>query len=459
MAKSSRDLTVGSITADIILFTLPILLGQIFQNLYNSVDSIVVGRYVGTTALAAVSSCSDISMLLTGFFTGLSAGAGVLFSRFFGAKQYDRLHDAIHTAVTFSVLLGTAMAALGVVLTPLLLHVVDCPADVYGEAEQYLRVYLIGILFTAIYNVGAGVLRAVGDSRFPFICLLISSLLNIVLDLVTVQYFRMGVLGVALATIMAQGLSVVLVYGKMLRSDDVYRLTLRDLRIDRPLLGEVIRLGIPAAVQASLISLSNLFVQRYANAFGSAAMAGIGAAKKIDKVVGMIGQTLGLASTTFVSQNLGARAYRRVFDGIRICRRLMLVCVVVMTVPVFVFAPTIVRIFTEDEAAVSYGVAMIRIMVPPFFLQGLNAIYSNVVRGFGKSTAVMVLSLSGMIGLRQLFLAISMHFNHSVTNVYIGYPLGWFFSVLFVVLYYLRLKKRFLAAHPELTGQAAENNA
>lgn len=455
MKKSSTDLTEGNIVKLIIAFALPVFIGQIFQNLYNSVDAIVVGQFVGTTALAAVSSCSDISMLLTGFFTGLSTGAGVLFSRYFGAKDYRNLHDAIHTALAFALLLGVFMSIAGILLTPLLLRVVDCPADVYIEAERYLRIYLVGILFTAIYNVGAGVLRAVGDSRSPFYYLLISSVANIVLDLAAVVWLNMGVIGVAVATICAQGLSVFLVFRRLICTADVYKVTLKDLRLQKELLLQVLDLGIPAAIQASLISISNLFVQRYINGFGSAAMAGIGAAKKIDKFAGLISQSVGLTATTFISQNCGAGKLNRAFRGIRACLIICGVCVAALGIPIYLFAGFFVRIFTTDESAVSYGIAMIHTMMPLYYCQALNQVFSNTVRGFGKSRAVMVLSLLGMIGCRQLWLAISMGINSSVTNIFIGYPVGWFFSAFFVFLYYwFAVRKKYKAAAVQ-SGMAA----
>ncbi|MDD7227174.1 MAG: MATE family efflux transporter, partial [Firmicutes bacterium] len=307
MKKTSLDLTQGSITKQIILFALPILLSQVFQNLYNSVDSLIVGNFLGTTALAAVTSCADISQLLVGFFTGLSAGAGVLFSRYFGMKNYERLHDAISTSLIFSFIIGITMMVVGICIADVLLNIVACPADVYNEAIIYLRVYLVGLLFTSLYNVASGVLRSVGDSRNPFIYLVISSILNIILDILFVVVFKMQVLGVALATIISQLLSVILVYYQLTHAHDVYRIDLRHLKFDSTMLKEVISLGLPAALQSCLISISNLFVQRYVNLFGSSVMAGVGAAKKIDKFVGLIANSLGMSTATFVSQNIGAK--------------------------------------------------------------------------------------------------------------------------------------------------------
>jgi putative MATE family efflux protein len=436
MRKSSSDLTVGSVAGQLLMFALPILMGQIFQNLYNSVDAIVVGRNVGKTALAAVSASTDITHLIVGFFTGLSNGAGILFARTFGAKNYRKLHRAIHTSVTFSVIIGVAMALTGVLITPLLLKLVACPADVFQEANAYLRIYFIGIMFTAIYNIGAGVLRSVGDSRNTFIYLVIASVVNIIMDILFVVVLPLGVRGAALATIVSQFLSVVLVFRRLIKTDDVYRLRLKELRIEMGLLREIMDLGIPAAIQASLISISNMFVSRYINSFGSDAMAGIGAAKKIDKFVGMVAQSVGQAIATFISQNFGAKRLDRAFKSIRVA--LLFDCAYILAIGsiIYINAEFFVRIFTTDEAAILFGIDMIHTMMPLYVMQCLNQTFANVVRGFGKSRVVMLCSLSGMIVCRQIFLAISMHIDWNVRNIYYGYPVGWTCAALFVFVYY-----------------------
>ncbi|MBQ6551418.1 MAG: MATE family efflux transporter [Lachnospiraceae bacterium] len=435
--RGSRDLTQGNIAQELILFSLPIFAGQIFQNLYNSVDAIVVGRAIGTTALAAVSSSADISMLLTGFFVGFSTGGGVLVSRYFGAKEPKNLEKALHTLVSFGVIIGLTMAVLGIILSPALLRLVKCPDDVFPEALAYLRVYLVGVLFTSIYNVGSRILQAVGDSKRPFYYLVIASVTNIVMDVLFVLVLKLGVIGAALATIISQSLSVVLVYTRMLRTDDVYHLRPKKLlQMDGHMLREIAMLGFPAAIQASLISISNLFVQRYVNSFGSSAMAGIGAAKKIDRFVGMIAQSLGLATTTFVSQNVGAKKYDRAFHGIRTALVICGVYLLTVGTAVFVLAEFFVNIFISEEAAVAFGVDMVHWMLPFYFFQVLNSIFANAVRGFGKSMVVMVCSVAGMIGCRQLFLIIAMKLNYSVTNVYIAFPFGWACAALLVMVYY-----------------------
>ena len=436
MKKTSLDLTQGSITKQIILFALPILLSQVFQNLYNSVDSLIVGNFLGTTALAAVTSCADISQLLVGFFTGLSAGAGVLFARYFGMKNYERLHDAISTSLIFSFIIGITMMAVGICIADVLLNIVACPADVYDEAIIYLRVYLVGLLFTSLYNVASGVLRSVGDSRNPFIYLVISSILNIILDIIFVVVFKMQVLGVALATIISQLLSVILVYYQLTHAHDVYRIDLRHLKFDSTMLKEVISLGLPAALQSCLISISNLFVQRYVNLFGSSVMAGVGAAKKIDKFVGLIANSLGMSTATFVSQNIGAKRIDRAKKGIRITFVLAFIPVAIIGSLIYIYANRAISLFIDDKDAIYYGAMMIQTMMPLYYSQSINQIMLNTLRGYGKSFVAMILSLLGMIGIRQLFLAISFSIERNVNHVFLGYPIGWIFSALFVSLYY-----------------------
>ena len=436
LKKSSMDLTQGNIPHLIAIFALPLLLSQLFQNLYNSVDSIIVGRFVGTTALAAVSSCGDISILLVGFFNGLAAGSGVLFSRYFGAKNEELLHKSIHTAVAFCVILGLIMMTLGIVLTPALLRLVNCPDDVYIQAESYLRVYFVGMLFLSLYNVGAGVLRAVGDSRSPFIYLVISSIINVLLNLFFVVVLHLDVLGVAIATVISQLCSVAMVLRRLICTQDVYRLVLKDLRIDKKILGEVIDLGLPSAIQSAIVSSSNLFVQRYVNSFGSAAMAGIGAAKKVDKFLMMISQSLNWSTTTFVSQNLGAGKRGRAFSCIRTCLLGGAAILIVIGIPVFIFAPTIIELFTTDAAAIIFGVGMVRVMAPFYSVHLINNVLSGATRGFGRSRAVMFFSIAGMVVMRQIFLAITMSIDHNVQFVYYGYPFGWTCSAILVIIYY-----------------------
>ncbi|MCC8060089.1 MAG: MATE family efflux transporter [Clostridiales bacterium] len=433
----SVDLTEGNIVRQLIAFAMPILLSEVFQNLYNSVDSIVVGNCVGVEALASVTSSTDISQMIIGFFTGLSAGSGVLFSRCFGAKDQEHLHRAIHTSMLFSLILGIAMAVLGIVFTPLLLRLVKCPEDVYDQSMIYLRIYLIGVFLTSVYNIASGVLRSVGDSRTPFYYLILASCMNVFLDLLLVAVFGMGVAGVAIATILSQAFSSVLVLRRMLRTNDVYRLVPGDLKIEADILKEIMILGMPAGIQSCIISFSNLFVQRYLNSFGSAAMAGAGAAKKIDKYLGLVGNSIGLSVTTFVSQNVGAKDYRRAFSGIKTAMLLCLGFNIVIGIPIYYFAPYCVRLFTDNEGAIYYGTMLMHVMIPLFYAQFLHNIFVNVVRGFGKSVVAMITAITAMVVCRQIFLAIAMNIDYRLEFVFFAYPFGWICAAVLETAYFL----------------------
>ena len=442
MKAGSRDLTHGNIVRQILIIAFPILFAQVFQSLYNSVDSIVVGNFVGTTALAAVTACSDIARLLVGFFTGMSVGFGVLFSQHFGAKDYKNLHDAIHTALLFSIILGAAMAVAGIFLTPLLLELVKCPQDVYPEALQYLRIYLIGVFFTSVYNIASGVLRAVGDSRSPLYYLAAACGLNIVLDLLLVMVFHMGVRGVAIATIFSQCMAVFLIFRNMLTTKDVYKVSLDELRLDKIILRKVLKLGLPAAVQNSLITFSNLFIQRYINSFGASAMAGIGAAKKVDKYVSTVAGAIGLATAVFVAQNVGARKFDRVRKGILSTMAISLTGIALVGLPAYFFAPWLIRIFTSDAESIQFGEAMIRTIVPFYYAQALHRIFSNTVRGYGHSGIAMITTAVGMILCRQAYLITAMHLHYNVQNIYISYPVGWICSAALSIAFYLLILRK-----------------
>ena len=441
-SSGSLDLTQGPILSRLCIFAAPILVGQLFQTLYNSVDSIVVGNFVGVLALSAVSASAVISMLLVGFFTGLSTGASVLFARLFGAKDYRQLSDAIHTTVLFSMVLGAVVALLGILFTPQLLMLVACPEDVYEQALVYLRIYLIGIFFTSVYNVGAGVLRSVGDSKSPFYYLMLSSCMNIVLDILLVAVLPLGVAGVAIATIIAQGTSVILVFRKMYGMDVRYAFRFQQMHINRDLLMQVLNLGLPAGLQTSITSISNMFVQRYINSFSSTAIAGISSAMKIDQFAGMPCSAIGLAMSTYIGQNIGAGKMKRTHKGVGIACLACAIIVLVVSIPVYIFAPQLMRLFGTDTDMITYGTGMLHTIMPVYLVMGANMLFGGVVRGYGYSKTSMVISLFGMVACRQIWLALSLSYEHTINNVYRCYPIGWIFSALPLVLFYLIYLRR-----------------
>ena len=451
--KRNVDLTEGNILKALIAFALPIFVGQIFQNLYNSVDSIVVGQFVSSDALGAVNASSSISNMLVGFFTGLSAGVGVVFGSNFGAKNYKKLHDAIHTSMTFTLIVGVTIALFGALLSPTLLTLVKCDPEIMVEATNYLRIYMIGVLFTAMYNVGAGVLRSIGDSQSPFYYLVISSCTNIVLDLVFVVCFNWGVNGVAIATIISQFISLALVTYKMMHLHPEFSLRIKDMRIDLSVLKEVLLLGLPAALQSSITSISNLFVNRYINSFSKAATAGIGTAMKIDHFAGLASQSIGLAIPTFISQNCGAKKYDRAKQGVKTAVLLTSAFIVVPAIIIYTIPDVFAKIFTFDEAVITVIVGMLRTIMPFYLFMGFHSVFGGVVRGFGKSTQSTICSVMGMVVIRQIWLAVSLGMNYTIQNVYWCYPIGWISASLFSYTYYrLAIKRKIDNGTFEFTG-------
>lgn len=445
--NSSRtmDLSQGNIFTQLLIFALPLLAGQLFQTLYNSVDSIVIGNFEDANSLAAVTASGAISLIISGFFNGMSAGATAMFARFFGAKDYKNLHDAVHTTVLFSIILGFVLAALGVIFTPALLGFTACPPEVFDHAVAYLRVYLIGVLFTSIYNIGAGVLRAVGDSTSPFIFLVISSVLNILLDLLFVAVIPMGVVGVAVATIIAQGVSMILVFWKMKKLDDAYRFRFSHLMIRWNLMGEVVKLGLPAGLQSSITAISNLYIQQYINSFSAVAIAGIGSAMRIDQFAGMFCASLGLAMTTFIGQNIGAKKYDRTHKGVGISFLMCAVWVIIVSIPIFIFSDSLVRIFSPDPEVIKYGSGMLHVIMPVYMIMGTQWLFGGILRGYRYSIASMVCTVGGMVVARQIWLAVTLNnFGHDIRFVYYGYPVGWVVSMIpMLIIYFFIIRKKY----------------
>lgn len=423
--KRQTELTTGNVWKQLILFCIPIFIGQLFQQLYNTVDSIVVGRYVSSDALAAVTASGTVTHFIVNFFLGMTTGASVLFSMYYAAGDKDKLDVSVHTTLLFSGILGILLTAVTIVLSPQLLEILHCPESVLSEALVYLRIYLVGMLFTATYNTAAAVMRSTGDSQSPFYYLVIASIMNIVLDLFFVRALQMGVAGVGIATVISQFSSVALSVHRLRKPDSVCRISVSKLRIDRQILKRIIVLGIPAGIQTSIQSIANMVTQTYINGFGAYAMAGIGSAMKIDQFAGMSAQSLGLGVTTYISQNIGAKKYARVRSGIRVSTILCIGIIGVTSVPIYIFAPQLMRIFTTDEKVITAGVGMLKTIMPFYEIMGLNQLYSGIIRGFGRTSDVMYSSLFGMVLCRQVWLAYGMSAIGTIQVIYRGYPLGW----------------------------------
>lgn len=439
MASKQRGLmTSGVIWKELLLFSIPLLLGNLFQLLYNTVDSIVVGNFVGHQALAAVGASTPLINMLIGFFMGVAAGAGVLVSRFFGARKLEELHIAVHTFVAFTFLFGVLMMVAGITLTPLFLQWMGTPADIMDMAVLYLRIYFLGIIPTMLYNSGAGILQAVGDSRRPLCFLTIASVLNIILDLVFVIQLNMGVAGVAWATLIAQTVSCILVAVTLLRSKESYQIIPKKIRIDKPMLMQIVRLGIPSGLQQMIVSFSNVLVMSYVNRFGSAAIAGFSSANKFDNFLGLPVNSFMLAITTFVGQNMGAKQIERVKKGINTCMFMGIGIVIAIGIPAYLFSDLCIRMFSQEADVIYYGSWMMRTLVPFYSILNIVQVLTGAVRGTGNTTVPMLINVFYYCIIRQVFLAVAMMFVNSIVVVFWSYPLTWTLSAVTLFIYYKR---------------------
>lgn len=438
--KRDVDMTQGSILQHIINFAFPLLIGNIFQQLYNTVDTWVVGNYVSNEAFSAVGTVGPIINMLIGFFTGLSSGAGVVISQYYGAKRFDKVHDAVHTSIVMTLLLGVVFTAVGILMIPPMLNLMKTPAEIFPESSAYLTIYFAGVLGLMLYNMGSGILRAVGDSKRPFYFLVVSAVLNTILDLVFVLVFNMGVRGVAWATIIAQFVSAILILITLMRTEICIKLILRDLKMDWEMLKKVVRVGIPAAIQMAVTSFSNIFVQSYINYFGADCMSGWTAYSKIDQLILLPVQSIALAATTFVGQNLGLNQVERAKHGIRTSLWLGIGTTVVIMIPVLFFAPPLVAFFNSKAEVVQYGSLLLRCISPFYVLSCFNQIYAGALRGAGNSRAPMIIMLCSFVFFRQCYLYIMANFiSNEIIPIALGYPAGWFVCSLVMLLYYRRV--------------------
>ncbi len=434
-------MTEGSIIRHLITFAFPLFIGNIFQQLYNTVDTWVVGNYVSNEAFSAVGSVGPIINLLIGFFLGLSSGAGVVISQYYGAKKYERVHDVVHTALLLTFIMAVVFTGIGIAMVPFMLNFMKTPAEVIPEATTYLTIYFSGLIGLMIYNIGSGILRAIGDSQRPFYFLVVSAVLNTILDLVFVIAFDMGVAGVALATILSQGISAILVLILLLRTNLCIRFIPRDLKMHWDMLGKIIRVGIPAAIQMAITSFSNIFVQSYINYFGADCMSGWTAYAKIDQFIFLPMQSLALASTTFVGQNLGVNQVDRARKGADTALYVATAMTAVIIVPILIFAPAFVEFFNAKPEVVEYGTMLLRWLTPFYIFCGVNQVYSGALRGAGNSRAPMVIMLVSFVFFRQIYLFIMANFiSNTIIPIAMGYPAGWLLCSTLVFIYYKKAK-------------------
>ena len=432
-------MTQGSIVRHLLKFAFPLLLGNIFQQLYNTVDTWVVGNFASNEAFSAVGSVGPIINVLIGLFMGLSTGAGAVISQFYGAKQYDWVQDAVHTSVMLTFVLSILFTIVGISFTPGMLRLSKMPENVMPEATTYLRIYFAGVSGLLFYNMGSAILRAVGDSRRPFFFLVISALLNSVLDLIFVVIFRMGVAGVAWATIIAQGFSAMLVMGSLSRSEDAIRLELRCLRIHWDVLKKIFQVGIPAALQLAVTSFSNVFVQSYINHFGHNFMSGWTAFSKINQIVILPMQSISLAITTFVGQNLGAGLSQRAKCSVGTAFALSAGTITVLMIPMMIFAPRLVAFFNPNAEVIQYGTLLLRLTSPFYLIYCVHDTLGGALRGAGNGKIPMMVTLICFVGFRQLYLYVMANFIcNAVIPIAMSFPAGWLLSAVIVLIYFLR---------------------
>ena len=432
-----RDMTEGSIISHLIGFSIPLLLGNVFQMLYNTVDSIVVGNFVGKQALAAISSTTMIVNIMIFFFNGFSIGGGVVISRYFGAKKMENLHRAVETTIAVTILFGIFFTFAGFLLVPAMLRLMSTPDDVFPQAKVYLQIYFSGALGLLIYNMGSGILRAVGDTRRPLYFLIFTSVLNTVLDLVFVIVFRAGIAGAAIATILSQFLSAILVLMLLCGTDDIYKLTWHDLRIDLSMLRNILEIGLPAGLQSMITSVSNVFVQSYINGFGSGCMAGWGAYNKLDSFIFLPINSLSQAATTFVGQNIGAERQDRADAGaVRAVTMAVGVTAFIGTILV-IFAPGATSLFTRDEEVIYYGALFLRMNTYFLMFNAVNHVLAGALRGMGESKVPMYCMLTCFVLIRQLYLFIGSRIAYNPYVVGFGYPVGWMTCCVLELSYYL----------------------
>ena len=434
--KKDVDMTEGNIIRHIISFALPLLIGNIFQQLYNTVDTWVVGNYVSNEAFSAVGTVGPNINMLIGFFMGLSSGAGVVISQYYGAKRFDEVHDTVHTSILMTVILGVAFTGIGLVMTPFMLRLMNTPDNVMPESSAYLTIYFSGILGLMIYNIGSGILRAVGDSQRPFYFLVVCAVLNTVLDLLFVLVFKMGVEGVALATILSQGVSAVLVIITLLRTNTCIKLRLLDLKLNFTMLGKIFKVGIPAAIQMAITSFSNIFVQSYINFFGDNCMSGWTAYAKIDQLLFLPMQSIALASTTFVGQNLGRNLVDRAKEGVKQSLLIAIAATVVLMIPVMLFASPVVAFFNSKPEVVEIGTTLLLWLSPFYVLCSFNQIYSGALRGAGNSRAPMIIMLSSFVVFRQIYLFVMARICNEIIPIAMSYPAGWLLCSTLTTVYY-----------------------
>ena len=434
--RSSTSMLEGSIWKGLVSFAIPIFLGNLFQQLYNTADTLIVGNFIGKEALAAVSSSSNLIFMIIGLLQGTALGAGVLIAKYYGAQDKENLHLAVPTGLAFGLAGGLVLTVLGVALTPQLLRWMGTPSDVLPNSIAYFRTYFYGCLAVFLYNIAVGILQAVGDSRHPLYYLILSSFINVALDLLFVAVFHWGVASAAAATVISQAASAGLCIWQLVRSSDDYRVNLRDIRFHLPMLRQIIRFGLPSGIQNSVIGLANVVVQANINAFGSDAMAGCGSYAKIEGFGFLPVTCFAMGLATFVSQNLGAKQYDRVRRGARFGILCSVIAAEAVGAIIFFAAPFLVSLFNSDPDVIRYGTVQAQTEVFFYGLLALSHCMAGILRGAGKAMVPMVIMLSIWCVLRIAYISLMVRLIPNIQVIFTAYPLTWFLSSVIFIIYY-----------------------
>lgn len=438
MKVKNYSLTEGSIWKAMLLFAMPVFLGNVFQQLYNAFDAWCVGYFINDDALAAVSSSGSLIFMFVSFFQGLSLGAGVVIARTFGAKQYDSMRKAIHTAIAFGLVTGVVLTVVGVVLTPTILRWMGTPAEVLPQSISYFRYYFFGAIFVVMYNIFVGILHAVGDSKHPLYYLIASTFVNIVLDLLFVGVFNLGVGSAAVATTISQGVSALLCFVHLLRVKASYQVKIKDVSFDKKSLVEIVKYGLPSGVQNSVIAFANVMVQSNINSFGKSAMAGCGSYSKLEGFAFLPVTCFTQTLSTFVGQNLGAKQYNRVKRGVGFgiaCSCLMAEFIGILS---YAFAPELIGFFSETEAAIYFGVRHMRTICLFYCLLAFSHCIAGIMRGAGKATVPMFTMLACWCVFRVSYITIAVKLINELTTVSWAYPITWTLSSIIFLIYFLK---------------------
>jgi len=431
-------MTEGVIWKKIVFFAMPLFLGNLFQQLYNAADSLIVGNFLGSSALAAVSSSGNLIFLMVGFFNGIAMGAGVVIARYFGAKEYECMQKAIHTTIAMGLVASIFLTIAGVILAPMILELMGTPENVLPQSVSYFQIYFAGSLGLVMYNIFVGILQAIGDSKHPLYYLIISSIINVVLDILFITVFHMGVGSAAIATIIAQFCSALLCLYRLVKIEDVYKVSLKKIGFDKEMLRQIVRYGLPSGLQNSIIAIANVVVQSNINAFGEMAMAGCGAYSRIEGFAFLPITSFTMALTTFVGQNLGANKYERTLKGAKFGMLCSMAIAQVVGIVIFVGAPLLIMIFNSDSEVVRFGSDRARTSALFYFLLAYSHCISAILRGAGKPIIPMVVMLLFWCIIRVSFLTILGNLVNSIDIVYWVYPLTWFLSSVVFFIYYMK---------------------